>query len=137
MPNEVTPIRRQTPRTPAAKAQKPKPPADAVLTGRALEIAAELRPALELSGRLRPEYAPVFRVLCHTAAIAEVAGASLQGVETEGRSDKRTSDPAWRGFRDAATLLVQVAREFGLTPASAAQVKVAAAPDEDAERLLA
>jgi phage terminase small subunit len=107
------------------------------LSGRAGQIYRELAPVLELSGRLRPEFDHILRLYCQTLAVAEKAGAKLVDVEAPGRSDKRTADPAWRGFRDATELACRLAREYGLTPASAAQVKVGATPDEQAARLLA
>lgn len=117
----------------------PKPKADPILTGRALEVFEELAGPLEGSGRLNPETVHVFRLLCQTIAVAEGAGSKLQGVDHDPeRADRgKTSDPTWRGFRDAAVLAQSLAQEYGLTPASAAKVRVPATPDEEARRLLA
>lgn len=121
------------------KPQKRVPPADDVLAGRALEVFEALKGPLETSGRLNEETVYVFRLFCQTLAVAETAGSKLQAVDHESKRADRgsTSDPTWRGFRDAALLASSLAEKYGLTPESAAKVKVPATPDEEARRLLA
>lgn len=124
----------------AVRAVKPgerAPKAAPILTGRALELFKELSPDLETSGRLKPEYVPLFRLYCLSLSIAEKAGGELKDVEARGRKDSRVADPKFRGFREATALAFQLGREYGLTPASASAVKVPVTPDEEARKLLA
>lgn len=125
----VEPKKQRAPRAPRA------------LAGRAAAIYRDLEPAMRLSGRLTDESLPLFRLWCQTMAVAEAAGRKLQAsedpVEARGRKDARVADPAWRGFRDATALALQLGREFGLTPAAALSMRTAQTPDEQAAKLLA
>jgi P27 family predicted phage terminase small subunit len=109
----------------APRAARGKPPvAPAELDDRARLLWGELAPVLWADGRLLPEYLPAFEALCCAGGRLREADEILrrEGQTIAGLKGRSLPHPALRIEKAARESFLDLARQFGLTPASRARI---------------
>lgn len=112
------------------KSQPAPPPAGGIAAPASVQsrpIAARFwsthAPALAADGRLRPDQAETFGILCHLFADAEQLAEQLAAEGWITASEKgQAASPVAKLLRDSRRDFVTLARDFGLTAASAARL---------------
>jgi phage terminase small subunit len=108
---------------PAAPAADIDAPASVTARPAAARYWAAHAPALAADGRLSPDRAETFGLLCHLFADCEQLGEQLAAEGWITATDKgQAASPVARLLRDSRRDYVMLAREFGLTAASAARI---------------
>jgi P27 family predicted phage terminase small subunit len=96
-----------------------------------------LGPELAHSGRLNPDNLESFAILCEAYARHERAIRVLDDPETDWFPGGTRRHPAMLEAKEASAVALRYGQEFGLTPASAASVKVPPVSDHaEADRLM-
>jgi P27 family predicted phage terminase small subunit len=113
----------RAPRGPRSTGDAPTPPASIEHDAQALAFWDRHAPQLAAAGRLRPEQAETFAILCqlHADCVALAKQVAAEGWITA--TDKgQAPSPVARLLRDARRDFVALARDFGLTAAAEARL---------------
>jgi len=117
-----------------AREHGPVEPPDAVLQSpAALAFWRVHAPLLTEAGRLKPEHAAAFGIVCAVAAEVEFLAARVaaEGLVMRTERGSLRPHPAARLLRDARRDLMQFGAAFGLTAAAAARLPLPPEDDED------
>ena len=113
----------RAPRSSSVATDAPSPPASIAHDPQALAFWRGHAPQLAAAGRLRPEQAETFAILCqlHADSVALAKQVAAEGWITA--TDKgQAASPVARLLRDARRDFVALARDFGLTAAAEARL---------------
>lgn len=130
----------RAPRGPRSTGEAPAPPASIAHDPQAVAFWEAHAPQLAAAGRLRPEQAEPFAILCqlHADCVSLAKQVAAEGWITA--TDKgQAASPVAKLLRDARRDFVALARDFGLTAAAEARLPQDpndAAKEDDAEAAL-